>query len=291
VPRDARCEVIAIFHIRNKDRKEKADLQTQSPRCRGGFASSFAKIRYCVQVDWPKTTAAIIPCLNEARTLPLLVQQVRRFLPTVIVVDDGSQDSTTTAASASGARVVRHEQNEGKGAAINSGLTAAFENGFEFGLLLDGDGQHSPQNIPALLECTKTTGADLVVGNRMENAHAMSWMRRRVNRWMSRRLSRLTGKNMPDSQCGFRVVRLAAWRRMEFCTRNFEVESEMVLNFARGGYQIEFVPIAVVSGIRRSHIRPVRDTWRWFKWWRVVSRSSTCAPVSHLHQKHSPVVG
>ncbi len=222
---------------------------------------------------------AVIPCFNEARGIAALVREVRKYVRDVMVVDDGSHDSTDIAARAGGAKVLRHERNRGKGAAINTGLSAAVGFGFQRAVLLDGDGQHAPDDIPGLLSRSEETGAALVIGNRMLHFDAMPLVRRWVNRWMSREISRIAGTLMPDSQCGFRVIDLRAWRSLNFRSEHFEIESEMAIVFARSGHRVDVAPVKIVAGNRRSHIRPLRDTWRWFKWRRELTRRAAAPPA------------
>ena len=215
----------------------------------------------------PESCAVAIPCFNEGATIAALVREARRHLATVIVVDDGSTDDTAAQALAAGATVATHVKNCGKGAALKTGFADALKSGFEWALAMDGDGQHKPQDVPAFFQCAEQTHARLVVGNRMHNAQAIPWLRRHINRWMSRRISERTGQFLPDSQCGFRLVNLKAWSGLRLETNHFETESEMLLAFVRAGYPIQFVPIQVVGRGPHSHIRPVRDACRWFQWW------------------------
>lgn len=208
--------------------------------------------------------AVVIPCFNEARQIALVVGAVRQMLERVIVVDDGSTDQTVSAAKDAGAEVIRHVRNEGKGAAIQTGLRYAVQAGFEWALLMDGDGQHATADIPAFLE---TTGARLIIGNRMHNLPAMPRLRRWVNRWMSARLSRRLGVTLPDTQCGFRLIHLPSWSTLQFETRHFEIESEMLMAFIEAGYPVRFVSIQVIYKKEASKIDPIIDTWRWFRWW------------------------
>jgi len=208
--------------------------------------------------------AVIIPCCNEARTIGELVREVQQWVPFILVVDDGSTDGTARVARAAGASVLTHTRNKGKGAALQSGLEYVHRAGFARALLMDGDMQHLPSDITQFFACAEATHADLIVGNRMHQAVVMPWVRRWVNRWMSQRLSRLTGMHLPDSQCGFRLVNLIAWRRLPMRTSHFEIESEMLVRFARAGRRIEFVPVQVRYGGEQSKIRPMTDTLRWF---------------------------
>lgn len=214
---------------------------------------------------------AVIPCLNEAAAIGRVVRGVREFVQDIVVVDDGSTDQTANEARAAGAEVLRHDHPQGKGAALAAGLAEAQARGADWVLAMDGDGQHAPGDIARFLGAAGA-GVALVIGNRMASVGSMPWLRRQVNRWMSRRLSRLAGRDLPDTQCGFRMIRVADWARLkpQFCTRNFEVESEMLLAFVRAGLGVEFVPIEVIYKAEQSKIHPVRDTLRWFRWLRTV---------------------
>src|SRR2546426_4704429 len=137
-------------------------------------------------MDLPSRCAAVIPCLNEAATIEPLVHEARTCLAAVIVVDDGSTDGTADLAAQVGAEVIRHERPRGKGAALASGWGRARERGYTWALSLDGDGQHAPSDIPSFLRCLESTGAPLVVGNRMTDSSAMPWLRRGGSSWVGR---------------------------------------------------------------------------------------------------------
>ena len=212
---------------------------------------------------------AVIPCFNEAASIRDVVLAVRKQLPAVIVVDDGSTDETAAFAHEAGAEVVRHATNRGKGAALRVGIQHARDRGFGWVLALDGDGQHAPEDIPKFFNCADATGAALVIGDRMTRSEAMPWVRRQVNRWMTRRLSRLTGVWLADSQCGFRLLRLEALAGVTLTTEHFEIESELLVSLAADGAKIEFVPVQTIYNTRASKIHPLLDTWRWLRWWRA----------------------
>lgn len=210
---------------------------------------------------------AVIPCFNEAGNIAAVVGATGRHVARVLVVDDGSTDSTGMLAGVAGALVLTHGTNCGKGAALRSGLARALEWGFVWAVTLDGDGQHSPEDVPNLVRCAEATGARLVIGNRMGEAARMPWLRRHVNQWMSRQLSVRAGTRLPDTQSGFRLLHLPTWQRLPLQTSRFEAESETLLAFLEGGHRVEFTPVRQLRAGRPSRIRPVADTVRWMKWW------------------------
>jgi glycosyltransferase involved in cell wall biosynthesis len=217
--------------------------------------------------DWATDCAAIIPCLNESASLTEVVRGTLTHLPMVLVVDDGSSDSTGDCAARAGAKVLRHVSNLGKGQALRTGFEYCRAHGYTWALTLDGDGQHAPEDIPKFFERARSTGAVLVVGDRFGDAGKMPWLRRNVNRWMTLRLSRLTGRKLADSQCGFRLINLTALSHLKLATSHFETESELLVQFLRAGLKVEFVPVQVIYRSGKSEIRPLVDTWRWLRWW------------------------
>lgn len=225
--------------------------------------------------DSQQVLVAVVPCHNEAAAIGAVVAGLRPRVDHVLVVDDGSTDSTAQTAAGAGARVLRQEARLGKGAALRHGWEEAARLGAEAVLLLDGDGQHDPADAPRFLQAYRNPGTDLVIGNRFHaGTTGMPFLRRQTNLWMSRRLSRLAGRALPDTQCGYRLVRLSALLSAGLQTRHYEIESEMVLAFARAGRGIVFVPLIPRYGPERSKIRPVLDSLRWVGWYWAARRAA-----------------
>jgi len=217
-------------------------------------------------MNWNRECAAVIPCFNEAARIGKAASAVQKHLPKVIVVDDGSTDATSELARCAGAEIVRLPINTGKGAALRAGWKRAHESGFKWVLQLDGDGQHASDDIPGLFECAERTGSTLVVGNRMNHSAGMPWLRRHVNRWMSGRISKMTGVRLPDSQCGFRLAHMETLMSLPFHANRFEIESAMLVAFLAAGEKVEFVPIQTIYENSASKIDPLADSWRWLRW-------------------------
>jgi len=87
-----------------------------------------------------------------------------------------------------------------------------------------------------------------------------------ANRWMSSRISGLTGRDLPDSQCGFRLAHVETLMALPLQADRFEIESEMLLAFLTAGKKVEFVPVQTIYESGTSKINPVTDSWRWLRW-------------------------
>jgi len=208
---------------------------------------------------------ALIPAFNEEKHIGKAVAGVSCYVTKVIVVDDGSADGTARAARDAGAEVVTHRRNLGKGAALRSGLSKAFEEGYDPVVILDADGQHDCREIPLFLEAAQGEGADIVVGNRMGETERMPLVRYLTNKVTSYFVSRLAGQRIPDSQCGFRLISEKAFRNIKFETSRYDTESEMLIEAGRAGCTISSIPVRTIYGCEKSRINPLVDTVRFIK--------------------------
>jgi glycosyltransferase involved in cell wall biosynthesis len=211
-------------------------------------------------------TAAIIPAYRQEQRISDVVRRTRRQLDHVLVVDDGSSDNTARCAREAGAEVIVHSQNRGKGEAIKTGLRHWLDRQFIHVIILDADGQHLPEEIDRFIAALAQAGdRSLFLGNRMNNLTGMPFIRRVVNRYMSNRISRICRQEIPDTQCGFRMLdRQLIPELLEGGTR-FDYETEMLIIASRKGYRIESVPITTVYSDEVSSIHPARDAIRFFK--------------------------
>ncbi|HET6407289.1 MAG TPA: glycosyltransferase family 2 protein, partial [Chthoniobacteraceae bacterium] len=133
-----------------------------------------------------RNVAALIPCYFEERNIRDVAGRTRGQLETVLVVDDGSTDRTFAEARDAGVEVIRHEKNLGKGAAIKTGLRElTLRPSVEWILILDGDGQHLPEEIPNFFAAANAHEASMVVGNRMSDTRKMPFVRKLTNLTMS----------------------------------------------------------------------------------------------------------
>jgi glycosyltransferase involved in cell wall biosynthesis len=211
-------------------------------------------------------TAALIPAYQDEKHIGDIVRRTRERLDYVLVVDDGSTDQTAQRAREAGAEVIVHYQNRGKGEAIKTGLGHWLGREVTWVSLLDSDGQHLPEEIDRFLAAAAcATQPTFLIGNRMNDLTGMPFIRRVVNRYMSSKISRLCGQNIPDTQCGFRMVGRHLVPELLSGGNRFEYETEVLIIASRKGYRIESIPITTVYSDQVSKIHPMRDALRFLK--------------------------
>jgi glycosyltransferase involved in cell wall biosynthesis len=216
--------------------------------------------------DVRSQTAAVIPAYQDEKHIGDIVRRTRERLEHVLVVDDGSTDQTAQRAREAGAEVIVHNQNRGKGDAIKTGLAYWSDREITWVSLLDSDGQHLPEEIERFLKAAaSSTQPTFLIGNRMNNVSGMPFIRRVVNRYMSKQISRLCGQEIPDTQCGFRMLNRQLIPELLGGGDRFDYDTEVLIVASRKGYRIESVPITTVYTDQVSKIRPLRDAIRFLK--------------------------
>ncbi|MFH1199236.1 MAG: glycosyltransferase family 2 protein [Candidatus Omnitrophota bacterium] len=210
-------------------------------------------------------TCIIIPTLNEAKNIGQLVRQIRQQNLEVFVIDDGSSDNTEKIAKEHGARVIRNQQNEGKGASLIKGIEHALKENFHAVITMDGDGQHLVEDIPYFIRLAQYSNSSIIIGNRMHKPKNMPLTRLLTNKFMSWLISAIAKQYIPDTQCGFRLIKREVLEKMKLHARRYEIESEILIKGARLGYKIETVTIKSVYNGNKSQINPFIDTIRFIK--------------------------
>ncbi|HEY5669565.1 MAG TPA: glycosyltransferase family 2 protein [Anaerolineales bacterium] len=188
----------------------------------------------------------VVPAYNEERFIGSVVLKIRKYPVTVIVVDDGSTDDTAYVAQAAGAIVARHEKNQGKGDALNTGFCQARQLEPEAIVIIDGDGQHLPEQLPHLVQPVLAGQADLVVGSRYLRKDCRVPRTRLIGHWFFNQLARhASGVGVSDSQSGFRAFSPRAYNADLFHCSDFSVESEMQFLAREYGLRVAEVPITI----------------------------------------------
>lgn len=210
----------------------------------------------------------VVPCYNAGdRVLPVLEELAALGLET-LVVDDGSTDGCLDLTRPlAGVSVQRLPHNQGKGHALIAGLQTVLQTSpCDAIVLLDADGQHDPQELPRMLRAFAAAQADLLIGQRVFDGHAVPWASRFGNQTTLRFTSWLVGRSLPDTQCGYRILsRAFANRVVEVVPGGrYETEMEILLRAVKEDWKLHFVPIATryEPGNQSSHFRKVRDSVR-----------------------------
>ena len=211
----------------------------------------------------------VIPTYNESTGIGKVIQQIHKRELEVIVIDDGSTDDTVGISQDCGATVLSNAKNQGKGFSLIRGLRYTLDKNFDAVITMDGDGQHCPEDIPRFIQKAESSDAGIIIGNRMHNSQGMPFIRILTNKFMSWFISKLINRRIPDTQCGFRLIKRGLLKKMKFTTQRFETESEILFQASYLGYKIESTPIKSIYQRETSQINPFLDTIRFINFiWR-----------------------
>ena len=192
----------------------------------------------------PKIIAAI-PCFNTEASIADIVSKAKKYVDQVVVIDDGSRDGTAEAAKAAGALVINHGTNKGYGEAIKSCFEVAKANAADILVILDGDGQHNPDEIPQILAPAIEDKADVVVGSRfLANEQSMPPYRKfgiSVITFLWNFGSKVT---VSDTQSGFRAYNKRIFNAPALSEKGMSVSIEILEKARKEGVIIKEVPVS-----------------------------------------------
>lgn len=214
-----------------------------------------ATARWCV----------LIPCLNEQATIQPIVESVLALGAPVIVIDDGSDDRTPDIVAALPVTLLRHARRQGKGEALRRGFREALRQGYDAVLTMDGDGQHLASDIPSMVAAAAQYPQHIVIGARLRNRSQQPKSRRRANAVADWGISWACAQPIADTQSGQRWYPRAALDLVELTAEGFVFEAAILIAASREKQLgVVSVPIAsrYQSGLRASHLKPVRDVTR-----------------------------
>ncbi len=190
----------------------------------------------------------IIPAYNEEKVIAHVIKDVKNHgYENIIVVDDGSQDETYKKISSIGGIIpLRHKINRGKGAAATTGIEAAKLLGADIAVLMDGDGQHRPEDIEKLIQPIQRQECEVVLGSRIKDPKKMPRSRIIFNRAGNAITWFLCGLNVKDSQSGFRAFSRDAIDLINTQADRYEYESDIIRQIYKNKLAYKEVPIEVV---------------------------------------------
>ncbi len=190
-----------------------------------------------------------LPVYNEVGHVSPVLDEVLRYAPQVLVVDDGSTDGTAELLAARGdVQVVTHPQNRGYGAALQSAFDFAFENGYDVLVTIDCDGQHQPCMIPQF--AAKSAEADIVSGSRylkvFPGDSRPPEQRRRINQLITERVNRDLGLSLTDAFCGFKAYRVPCLKKFKLTETGYAMPLEFWVQAAALGLSIIELPVPLI---------------------------------------------
>ncbi len=208
----------------------------------------------------------LIPTYNNSATLAGVIADVAQYTQRIIVVNDGSTDDTAVILNNFPfLQVVTQPVNRGKGLALRAGFNYAFKQGYQYAVSIDSDGQHFAKDLYKFLDKLKEAPNAIIIGARnMDQASVpggSSFGNKFSNFWFKIE----TGIVMPDTQSGYRLYPLQPLQKINFFTRRFEFEIEVLVRAAWKDVDIVSVPVTVYYApkeVRVSHFRPVKDFTR-----------------------------
>ena len=219
--------------------------------------------------DWQEVfdeerACVIVPTYNNEATIADVLRRVQAYTRNIIVVNDGSTPATMDAIRTLEQlpEIVDYTPNKGKGYALKMGFRRALELGYRYAVTIDSDGQHFPEDIPAVMDCHTANKDALIVGARNLTADNMPSKNTFANKFSNFWFRLQTGIRLEDTQSGFRLYPLERINLRWPIMPRYEAELEFLVFAAWRGVPVVSVPVRVwypPEGERVSHFRPFRD--------------------------------
>lgn len=217
-----------------------------------------SQVARSTKVNRAKIIAAI-PCYNEERFISEVVRGANKYVDLVIVIDDGSHDNTSQAAKAAGALIIKHSVNKGYGESIKSCFEAAKANDADVLVILDGDEQHNPDELPRALAPILNGKADLVIGSRFLSDQSSVPRYRKFGIGVITWLFNVGAKvKVSDAQSGFRAYSRRILDTLSLTERGMGISVEVLIKARGKGFTIREVPISCRYHSTSSTLNPVR---------------------------------
>ena len=186
-----------------------------------------------------------IPAYNEAKNITTIIKDCKKFADSVIVCDDGSTDGTAKLAEAEGAVVLQHKKNQGYGSAISTLFDYCRKENADIMLTIDGDGQHSTDQIPLLFNAITKHKVDVAIGSRFLNDDDTPAYRKAGIKIITSATNYATHLKVSDSQSGFRAYSSAALKEIHPTESGMSVSTEILLKISNKGLSLAEVPINI----------------------------------------------
>lgn len=217
------------------------------------YKQKFNDLRCCV----------LIPTYNNSSTIEKVLQDVLEYSDDVCVVNDGSTDNTLEILSQfSNIKLHTYPVNAGKGWALREGFEFARQQGYDYAITLDSDGQHFADDLPTMLEALEKNNHAIVIGARNMNQSSVPGKSSFGNKFSNFWFTLETGISVPDTQSGYRLYPIKKLAGIRFFTYKYEFEIEVIVRGSWAGLDVIAVPVKVYyppAEERISHFRPFKD--------------------------------
>ncbi|MFC2101293.1 DUF2062 domain-containing protein [Bacteroidota bacterium] len=214
-----------------------------------------------------KKCCVLIPTYNNATTIEDTIKAVLEYCSDIYIINDGSTDDTISLLKKlnTSIKCISYETNKGKGNALAVGFRKVIQDGFEYAITMDSDGQHFAHDLPTFIEKLESEPEAIIVGARNMNKENIpgksSFGHKFSNFWFRFE----TGIKLPDTQSGYRLYPLKLLENIRFFTKKFEFEIEVLVRAAWKGIHITSVPVDIFYASKEkriTHFRPFRDFTR-----------------------------
>lgn len=185
---------------------------------------------------------AIIPAYNEEKRIKEVIEETKKYVKNIVIVDDGSKDKTYEIAKEEGVIALKHIINLGKGAALKTGCDFAFKNGAAFLIVLDADAQHEPKEIPNFIK--NLENIDIVFGYR--DINKMPFVLKFGNLFINKITKFLFNIRIRDTQSGYRAFTSKTYKKIRWKALDYSMESEMIANVGKHKLKYKEIPIKTI---------------------------------------------
>ena len=233
--------------------------------------------------DMNKKYLVFIPVYNEKKSIRDILDQVRH-LPDdldILVIDDGSTDTTPSILrEITGIQVIYHGHNKGYGQTLIDGFEYAIRKGYEYIITIDSDKQHQPGEISKFIEASEARDDDIISGSRYLKPSQDAFLeapedRIRVNRRITEHINRLTGYQLTDSFCGFKLYRVEALKRLQLTETGYGMPLQLWIQAWKQNLKVSEVAVELIYFDHRAEQSPPTKTFRRYRYYLQIIKNET----------------
>ena len=195
-----------------------------------------------------------IPVFNEAESIKDIINKVRETCPNsdILIIDDGSTDKTPQLLeNENDLHIIKHSENEGYGKTLIDGFNFSIARGYEYVITIDSDKQHQPEEIRNFTDIIEREDWDIISGSRYlkYNKDTLAEApedRRKVNQRITQKINKLTGYNLTDSFCGFKLYKVSSLKKLDLKEHGYGMPLELWIQAWKQDFNITEVPVALI---------------------------------------------